>query len=178
MEPSMEFKKDGYVYILKSNKKQYKCVNCSSTFTIDLYNTRSGHSGKCRNSKSAKKTVKKTADIMQKIQILPSPIKKKLSIGDPVRVPTKHFIKDITPPMSMYDYDGSIEESSDKQSHHEIEFDSNPEPKPDPMTVIKIDIQNRMKVIEERQKMKKRILDDERKKKNSKEKKTFKLKKI
>ena len=176
MEPTREFKKDGYIYILKSNKKQYKCIKCSSTFTVDLYTTRSGHSGKCRNSKSAKKTVKKTADTMPKVQILPSPNNNKLSTGDPVRVPTKHFIKDITPPFSMYDSDSNIEESSDKQSHHEmeIEFDPIPEFKLDSMTDIKIDIQNIMKGIEEKQKMNKRILEEKRKKEKLNRKKTFK----
>ena len=166
MEPLREFKKDGYVYILKTNKKQYKCVKCSSTFTIDLYNTRSGHSGKCRNSKSAKKTVKKTAEIMQKIQKSPSPNKKKLFPGDPIRVPTKHFTKEIIPPRSIYDSDCYFEESSDDKNQKEMDFEFDPilEPKPDPMTEIKIDILNKMKIIEEKQKMKRRILEEERKK--------------
>ena len=173
MEPSMEFKKDGYVYILKSNRKQYKCIKCSSTFTIDLYNIRSGHSGKCRNSKSAKRTAKMTANIIQKIQILPSPNKNILSTYDPVRVPTKHFIKDITPPRSIYESDGNLQESSDEQCHQvmKIEFDPIIEPKSDPMTDSKLGIKNIMKRIEERQKMKRRILEEERKKEKLKRKK-------
>jgi hypothetical protein len=176
MDTLREFKKDGYVYILKTNKKQYKCVKCSSTFTIDLYNTRSGHSGKCRNSKSAKKTVKKTAEIMHKIQKLPSKNEKKLFPGDPIRVPTKHFTKEITPPRSIYDSDGNFEESSDEQSNQEmkIEFDPILEPNPNPMTNSKLEIKNIMKRIEERQKMKRRKLEEERKKEKLKRHKDLK----
>jgi hypothetical protein len=110
------------------------------------------------------------------IQNLPTKYEKKLLIGNPIRVPTKIFIKDITPPRSIHDSDDNFEESNDEQSHTEmqIEFDPLPEPKPDPKTDSKIDIQNIMRKIEEKQKMKRRILEDERKKEKLNKKKTFK----
>ena len=90
-----EIKKDGYVYILNTNKKQYRCVSCSSTFSIDSYNTRSGHSSKCHNFKSAKKTAKRTAD--KPSLFSNKEVNKMLKLGEPIRNPTKHFKKDKTP---------------------------------------------------------------------------------
>jgi hypothetical protein len=95
MDPTREIKRDGYVYILKTNRRQYRCVSCSSTFSIDSYCTRSGHSGKCRNSKNIEKTVKKPAK--KSSLILKKEVKKMLQPGVPFRNPTKHFKKDKTP---------------------------------------------------------------------------------
>ena len=120
MEPTREIKKNGYVYILNTNKRQYRCASCSSTFSIDSYCTRSGHSSKCRNSKTAKKSAKKTAEMPSLFLIKKG--KKMSHPSVPLRNPTKHFKKDKTPSESS----ASIEEdqfSLSKEIKHEEECD-------------------------------------------------------
>ena len=109
MEPTRELKKDGYVYILKTNKRQYRCVTCSSTFSIDSYSTRRGHSGKCRNSKTDIKPAKKTAE--NPSLFLNKDDKKLLQVSVPIRIPTKHFKKEKTP---------SESNASDEEDHYSI----------------------------------------------------------
>ena len=72
------------------------CCSCSSTFTIDSYSTRSGHSNKCRKSKTAIKPAKKTAE-NPLLFLNKEDNRKLLQPGVPIRNPTKHFKKEKTP---------------------------------------------------------------------------------
>ena len=146
MEPTREIKKDGYIYILNTNKRQYRCATCSSTFTIDSYSSKSGHSNKCRKSKSDKKSAKKTIE-NPSLFLNKEDNRKLLQVGTPIRIPTKHFKKEKTPTESNAsdeeDRNSITDEVEDEEEVPNISI-------PDPIQVqqdIKRDIEEQMQRI-------------------------------
>ena len=127
MEPTREIKKDGYIYILNTNKRQYRCATCPSTFTIDSYSTRSGHSNKCRKSKSDKKYDKKTTE-NPSLFLNKKDSRKLLQIGTPIRIPTKHFKKEKTPTESNASEEEDHYSITDEVEHEEVQNISIPDP--------------------------------------------------
>ena len=170
MEPTREIKKNGYIYILNTNKKQYRCVSCSSTFTIDSYSTRSGHSGKCRNSKCLKKTTEKPAKMPSSYLNIVSN-KKLLKIGEPIRIPTKHFKKDKTPTESNSSDEENHCSITDEVEHYEETFKTSI---PDP-NQVQLDLERHIK--EQMQQIKEKKMELVKKKEVATPKKFPKIKK-
>ena len=117
MEPCREIEVNGYKYALKANQLQYKCISCTSTFSLNNYSARSGHTNRCRDSKHSHKLKRKKK-------------KKILKQGSPIRIPTKHFIKEKTPENSVTNSEEEPDVFSNSKSPFKdpiIDSDSNKE---------------------------------------------------